>query len=208
MHNKIIISLISTCLLININNFIVLKNKKEIKNQILAEHFTKEVNKIRQDIIDRRIMKIKIEEKINHIAEFKKSDRFRIREEKREQKLKLEKELNIKIKEIVEKEFQLTYYTDLEIENSIYGNITSRGEILVDGMIANNYYDYDTKIYLDGLGMKYIADRGSDKYFNNTYCLDVFIPRKRNENDKDYYKRVNNLGRKKVKGYIIKEYNN
>lgn len=98
--------------------------------------------------------------------------------------------------------FILTYYTDLAVENSTkYGGVNCRGEKLTEGMIASNFYELGTKIVIDGVTYE-VSDRGSSR-FSNSKRLDVFIPRNQGESNREYYKRVNNMGVRKVKGYII-----
>lgn len=97
-------------------------------------------------------------------------------------------------------EFILTYYTDLNSENG-YGAVNCLGERLEHTMIASNYYPLGTKIVIDGVTYE-VRDRGSSR-FNNPKRLDMFIPRNQGESNREYYKRVNNMGVRKVKGYII-----
>ena len=47
--------------------------------------------------------------------------------------------------------FELSFYSDLNCENG-YGNLTASGKTLSDGMIANNYLDFGTNVYIDGYG--------------------------------------------------------
>ncbi|WP_252251277.1 hypothetical protein [Clostridium sp. VAP52] len=49
-----------------------------------------------------------------------------------------------------------------------------------------------------------MADKGSNKHFNNDFRLDVFIPRNSGESDSTYLNRVNSMGRQIVNGKIIK----
>ena len=98
--------------------------------------------------------------------------------------------------------FEISFYSDLNCENG-FGNITATGKTLKDGMIANNFLNFGTKVYIDGLGLKTVEDRGSKKYFNAVNKADVFIHRNYGESDKEYYRRVNNLGRKHIDGYIL-----
>ena len=100
-------------------------------------------------------------------------------------------------------EFILTFYTSLDCENG-YGAITCTGKKLADGMVANNVYSIGTTIKLDGYGEVTVADRGSNKYFNNETRLDVYIPKNSNENNSEYFRRVNKMGKVTVKGRIIK----
>ena len=98
--------------------------------------------------------------------------------------------------------FEVSFYSDLNCENG-FGNITATGKTLEDGMIANNFLEFGTKIYIEGLGLKTVEDRGSKKYFNAINKIDVFVPRINGESDSEYYKRVNSLGRKNIDGYIL-----
>ena len=100
-------------------------------------------------------------------------------------------------------EFVLTFYTSLNCENG-YGAITCTGKPLVDGMVANNVYSIGTTIKLDGYGEVTVADRGSNKYFNNETRLDVYIPKNSDENNSEYFRRVNKMGKVTVKGRIVK----
>ena len=98
--------------------------------------------------------------------------------------------------------FEVSFYSDLNCENG-FGNITATGKTLEGGMIANNFLEFGTKIYIEGLGLKTVEDRGSKKYFNAINKIDVFVPRINGESDSEYYKRVNSLGRKNIDGYIL-----
>lgn len=102
----------------------------------------------------------------------------------------------------IEVEFILTFYTSLNSENG-YGAITCRGESLVDGMVASNYYSLGTIIDLGRFGEVIVADRGGS-HFNTNNRLDVLITRNYGESDSQYYRRVNNMGRQVVKGKILK----
>ena len=100
--------------------------------------------------------------------------------------------------------FELTFYSDLDCENG-FGNTTCESKTLINGMVANNFYDLGTTIHLENYGDVIVSDRGSKKYFNNYFRLDVFVARiNSNEDDDVYLKRVNNMGKKYIKGYIIK----
>lgn len=99
--------------------------------------------------------------------------------------------------------FELTFYSDMNCENG-FGNITCEGKTLINGMVANNFYELGTTIHLENYGDVIVSDRGSKKYFNNYFRLDVFVARLEGESDYRYLKRVNNMGKKYIKGYIIK----
>ena len=99
-------------------------------------------------------------------------------------------------------EFILTFYTSLDCENG-YGAITCTGKKLVDGMVANNVYKLGTTIKLDGYGEVVVSDKGG-KNFNVSNRLDVYIPKNSDENNSEYFRRVNKMGKVTVKGRIIK----
>lgn len=97
-------------------------------------------------------------------------------------------------------EFIVTYYTDLNSENG-FGAVNCEGKKLEHTMIANNFYELGTKIRIDGITYE-VRDRGSSR-FNNPKRLDMFIPRNQGESNREYYKRVNAMGVKKVSGCVI-----
>lgn len=98
------------------------------------------------------------------------------------------------------KTFTLSFYTNLPSENGGY-TITASGKSLRFGMVASNFYSLGTEIYLNGYGTMTVEDRGGSN-FNNSYRLDVFIPRRSGESNSEYLRRVNNMGMPKVKGYV------
>jgi 3D (Asp-Asp-Asp) domain-containing protein len=143
---------------------------------------------------------------INPIQEQFKKDKLEF-EKKKAEELKIQKEKEIQKQKKNEpqwQEFILTYYSGLQCENSPKGAITCTGKKLQPYMIANNTYSLGTQIYLEGYGTKVVADRGSNKYFNNDIRLDVYIERDINESDSHYFNRVNKMGVKKIRGYIVK----
>lgn len=157
----------------------------------------------------------KAEEKAKFDREVEKKikENQRIAKRLREEEEKKKQELNAQIEQLKNKTglniigfqeytFELSFYSDLNCENG-FGNLTANGETLSDGMIANNFLDFNTNVYFEGYGTKRVTDRGSEKYFNAINKADVFVPRNGDENDDEYYARVNNMGRKYVKGYIL-----
>ncbi len=98
--------------------------------------------------------------------------------------------------------FYLSFYTDLPEHNGGW-TITATGEKLTYGVVANNVWPLYTRIYLEGYGTMTVKDRGG-AHFYNRYRLDVFIPRKSGETNAQYTARVWDLGRKTVKGRILK----
>lgn len=130
---------------------------------------------------------IETREKINKLVE-ERLNRIKELHEKQLEKERVEREsYNI--------DFCLTFYSRHPYENGGY-EVTSTGKPLRSGIVANNYYPINTRIILE-TGEEYIvADRGSNKIFNNEYRLDVFV---------DTYdtNKVKKMGKKYVKGKII-----
>lgn len=102
-----------------------------------------------------------------------------------------------------------TYYTNLAIENGTYNGqvLTATGEKLKEGMFACNYLEYGVKVYTKEYGVITKEDCGSPKHFpwisDTEYRIDIFVPREEGESDKQYLKRVNKLGVKEIKGWIL-----
>ena len=115
-------------------------------------------------------------------------------------KKKLEEERRKKEKEKKGIVFELTFYTSLPSENGGYAT-TSTGSPLKYGVVASNVRAPNTKIYLEGYGNFTVLDTGGSE-FNSSHRLDVLIERKAGESDEDYIRRVQKMGRKKVRGYI------
>jgi hypothetical protein len=110
---------------------------------------------------------------------------------------------------IEEVEITLSFYTTLPKENGGH-TVTCLGVPLkyLDNAVASNHYSLGTKIYLEKFGEVEVLDHGG-KDFNSPYRLDVLIQRdKKNngkwEDDDEYFRRVNKMGRIKVKAYLIK----
>lgn len=95
----------------------------------------------------------------------------------------------------------LTFYSSLGVENGGFTGINCSGKKLTPGTVANNVLPLGTKIYTEEFGTLTVSDRGGDN-FNTIHRLDVYVPRERGESDRDYLRRVNAMGRVKVKGYI------
>lgn len=98
----------------------------------------------------------------------------------------------------------LTFYTSLGEENGGFSGINCSGKRLTPGTAANNVLPLGTEIYTKEFGTLTVSDRGGNN-FNTTSRLDVYVPREAGESDKDYLQRVNNMGRVKVKGYVVKQ---
>ena len=125
-----------------------------------------------------------IQEQVN-----KRIDAIIERKEKEEQE-RIEKENSYNI------DFVLTYYSRHPSENGGH-NCTASGSPLREGIVANNYYPFGTKIELEDDRIFVVEDRGGSKHFNNWTRLDVFI----DTYDQNY---VRSLGTTKIKGKIIK----
>lgn len=143
----------------------------------------------------------KIQEQKEKLVEYIGSDEYKLREETRSWRLPR----GISIDQLQPIMMEISYYSDLAIENSKYGNITATGKTLQNGMIANNYLDFGTNVYIEGEGMKVVEDRGNSKYFSTVAACDVFVPRMPGENNTEYFNRVNAKGRHYKQAYIIKE---
>ena len=57
--------------------------------------------------------------------------------------------------------------------------ITASGKKVKVGMVANNWLDFGTKVFIEGLGEFTVEDRGSKKYFGTKeekrQCIDVYM---------------------------------
>lgn len=179
-------ALIGSTIIILIGGYIYSSNKyiKELENK--------------NDILEIKIEKIKkeIDSKTKII-----NQKNKIIKELEEENKKLEEE-NKKLKNEIGKaqEFILTFYTTLPQENGGY-TTTCLGEELRNGMVASNVYPLGTKIKINGKIFT-VSDRGG-KNFNNYNRLDVLVERESGESNQEYLKRVNNLGKIKVTGYIL-----
>lgn len=144
------------------------------------------------------------------IAQRKAWIKARREEEQRLAKIKQDKINELKSKtglnviDFEQYNFEISYYSDLVCENSKYGNIDALGDTLVSGTVANNVLPFYTNVYIEGLGKKTVKDRGSERYFGSIEKFDVFVPRNPGEDDGEYFKRVNMMGRQTIPGYILK----
>ena len=202
---KIIIPIIATTTLLG--TVLGLNSYNKYKNELLIDRIKKEYNpktmietkleeKRKQEEFENKVTKQK-EEIAKHIG----SDEYKLREETRSWRLPR----GISIDQLQPIMMEISYYSDLAIENSKYGNITATGKTLQNGMIANNHLDFGTNVYIEGEGMKVVEDRGSERYFSTVAACDVFVPRIPGENNTEYFNRVNAKGRHYKQAYIIKE---
>ena len=142
--------------------------------------------------------------RLNKFQEQYRKDNMEL-EKKKAEEVKRQKQLEEqKNNEPEWQEFILTFYTSLESENSSAGAVTCQNKPLSRGGVANNVIPQNTKIYLNKWGEVIVNDKGSNKHFSVDTRLDVYIPRESGENDTQYSRRVNKMGKQKVYGYIIK----
>ena len=108
-----------------------------------------------------------------------------------------------KVKRVKKVTCKIYYYTSLACENggSKYVGRCTLGK-LNSQTVANNYYPLRQRMYIEGLGMKTVRDRGG-KGLNTPYKLDVYVPRIKGESNRRYYRRVNNMGVKKRTVYLL-----
>jgi 3D (Asp-Asp-Asp) domain-containing protein len=102
-----------------------------------------------------------------------------------------------------EVDITLTFYTSLAEENGGFNGINCIGKKLTSGTVANNVLPLGTEIYTKEFGTLTVSDRGGNN-FNTINRLDVYVPREDGESDRDYFIRVNKMGKIKVKGYIVR----
>lgn len=114
-------------------------------------------------------------------------------------------------KKFVEINVEISFYTSLIEENTSLGGIDAQGNPLTWGTIAvPRSVALGTKFEIEGYeGTTFVArDRGSVKHIrikeDGTYRIDMFIPRKKGENNNQYWQRVNAYGKikRKAKMYI------
>lgn len=192
-------SLISVGYLANESKYMSKTEKEVATNQM--NHFFGEVDKYKK----KKDFDRKIQNKIKEISEFKNSEEYKIREIKVKTLNSLRDRTGIDIDDFEKINFELSFYTDLPCENTPgQRSICANGEELSSSTIANNVLNFDTKVYMEGYGLKEVDDRGSQKYFKHIERCDVFVPRNGKESDDAYKSRVNNMGMKHVDGYILK----
>lgn len=151
-----------------------------------------------EEIRQKKEMDRKIQEQIDKIAEYKRSDEYKLREETRHWR----EELEISIDEIKPVTFKTTAYSSLLEENGGF-DTTCNGKPLEGNIVANNTLPQGTKIYLDG-EIYEVGDKGSSR-FDNPNRLDMLIERNPGETDEEYKNRVSEFGVQYIEGYIIKE---
>jgi len=101
-------------------------------------------------------------------------------------------------------EFVVSFYTGLEEENSIHGNVDCKGRPLEKGVIANNVLPLGTKIFLEkDYGIRTVSDKGGQN-FNSLNYIDLYVARLDGETREQWKHRANSYGVKRLKGYIVK----
>lgn len=121
---------------------------------------------------------------------------------------KMQAEEEKKFKEI---DVEISFYTDLECENSSLGAVDAQGNSLIWGTLAvPREVSLGTKFSIEGYNDTFVArDRGSIKHIriknDGTYRIDMFIPKKEGESRDKYYERVNNYGKVKRKAKMYLE---
>ena len=98
--------------------------------------------------------------------------------------------------------FIATFYSSLEEENGTQG-VDSRGNLLTEGTVANNFLPYNSKIYLKNYGCYTVKDNGNPIYFNTINRIDIYVPRFKGEDDITYSNRIKKMGVKEIQGYIL-----
>ena len=93
----------------------------------------------------------------------------------------------------------MTFYGDFAHENGGYAGIDCNGDKLVLGTVASNYYPQGTQFEFNGQVFT-VRDRGGSN-FNSPNRLDVFVPRLKNESNRDYSNRIKEYGRRTVTMY-------
>lgn len=108
-------------------------------------------------------------------------------------------------------DIECSFYTNLFEENGTHGK-DAFGNDLVFGTVAIPYeLDLGANLEIDLYpNTTFIGnDRGSRKHIrvteNDTYRIDIFIPRIYGESDYTYLNRVNNMGKVKTTGRIIEQ---
>lgn len=174
------------------------ETKQEVKNQPVQIPVNKENNS--------QIEQNKITEDNNEQSDLNKSEAEEKNDEKNNpsNKKQLSRGGSLETNSLGDEiDIVLTFYTSLAEENGGYTGITCTGGKLTPGIVANNVLPLGTEIYTNEFGTLTVADRGGNN-FDTIHRLDVFIARNDGESDWEYKKRVNDMGKVKIKGYIAK----
>ncbi len=101
-----------------------------------------------------------------------------------------------------EKNFTVTFYTNLPTDENSSTRMATDGSALTFGMIASNNIDIGKKVLLEGHGVYTVADKDLEG-LNSDTDIAIFIPQKANESSDDYKKRVEGYNKQTIKGKII-----
>jgi 3D (Asp-Asp-Asp) domain-containing protein len=176
------------------------ENYKQIRRIMKSEYNPKTlITSKLEEIKKNEQYNLMIEDKKKEIATYLSSDKYKLKSKI----INLSEKLSVKINQIIPIEIEISFYSSLPCENGIYGLKTASGINLNEQTVANNFFPFFTQIYIEGYGLKEVHDTGSPKYFDTKYKFDVYIPKNQNETNSQYYKRVNNMGRKTVQAYLI-----
>ena len=160
---------------------------------------------IEKQIDNEMVHKNKLGLLINPIFEKLEKDKIEFEQKKTEELLRSQHELEEqKINEPKWQEFIVSFYTGLEEENSIHGNVDCKGRPLERGVIANNVLPLGTKIFLEkDYGIRTVSDKGGSN-FNSSNHIDLYVARLDGETKEQWKHRANSYGVKRLKGYIVK----
>lgn len=146
--------------------------------------------------------------KYNNNKYILKDENFKVSEEQKKRDNLVQKiidETGLSIVSLTKITCNISFYSSLACENGTYGLKTASGVNMNSKTVANNHLPFGTNLYIEGYGHKVVHDTGNEKYFKTIHDFDVYVPRLPNEDDMTYYKRVNDMGRKQVVGYIIEK---
>lgn len=197
MKKRIVSVLCCLPLLLGITDKILDKSNlhNKFKLNIQDNQYPLEDNKFKK--IKEESEQLKKQQMLKEIGEgLKQQNEEKLREQKKQEEIS-GRGLTGEVEEI---DFIISFYTNTKDENGGY-TVTCTGQPLQYGIVASNVYPLGTKIYLEGYGLFTVADRGGS-HFDNYNRLDVLIPKEGDESVNQYRRRVNNMGKPHVKGYV------
>ncbi|MGU8523331.1 hypothetical protein ACV3OO_11935 [Clostridium perfringens] len=197
MKRRIVSVLCCLPLLLGITDKVLDKSNlhNKFKLNIQDNQYPLEDNKFNK--IKEESERLKKQQMLKELGEgLKQQNEEKLREQKKQKEIS-SRGLTGEVEEI---DFIISFYTNTKDENGGY-TVTCTGQPLRYGIVASNVYPLGTKIYLEGYGLFTVADRGGS-HFDNYNRLDVLIPKEGDENVNQYRKRVNNMGKPHVKGYV------
>lgn len=197
MKRRIVSVLCCLPLLLGITDKVLDKSNlhNRFKLNIQDNQYPLEDNKFKK--IKEESEQLKKQQMLKEIGEgLKQQNEEKLREQKKQEEIS-SRGLSGEVEEI---DFIISFYTNTKDENGGY-TVTCTGQPLRYGIVASNVYPLGTKIYLEGYGLFTVADRGGS-HFDNYNRLDVLIPKEGDESVNQYRKRVNNMGKPHVKGYV------